>query len=449
MEFSKSKIFETIIDFFKKESIPFCVLRNYEEYPQKIKGDIDVLILPEFIGKIDKILKETADSYNIGIWNYCGGKNESRAPRTFFWTDKNKNINTLHFDFFYCLEEFGAEYLNQYRVVDQRRPFKNFFILDKQSEFMHIIMHGIFWSHDRDHKIRYENKIRGFLKEKRNIPESLIRSVFPFFIANEIINNLKNIRISKIFLKKRIKKYCLLFKNHLFFKKTFYYIRKKLNYTVNVFSPTGEFVVILGPDGVGKSTTAEIIHKLFQAFEIPSRHVHLGFRPAFLPTRQKLGMDKSGIGGFSEEVTDNHDLSKTTLKDTLRYFYHFLDYVLAYFFRIRPILVRGETVIAERYFYDYVIHLSRKKMAVNKKLVEWTFRFLMPKPSACILLFNTHEEILRRRQELTREEITDFMEKGEILGKMAKRFIKAKTDISPDDLAVRLAKWLACSGANK
>jgi flavorubredoxin len=110
--------------------------------------------------------------------------------------------------------------------------------------------------------------------------------------------------------------------------------------------------------------------------------------------------------------------------------------------------VKGEIVIAERYFYDYLLHLKRKNLNVNEKFVNWTFRFFMPKPTACILFVNDAGEILKRRQELTKDEIEEIINRGREYGKKLKKFIEIKTDIIPEKVAIQCAQWLVCNNSN-
>jgi thymidylate kinase len=198
----------------------------------------------------------------------------------------------------------------------------------------------------------------------------------------------------------------------------------------NLFHFSGEFIVILGPDGVGKSTTAEISNRILKLLNIPSYHSHLGFRPTILPRRQKIG--------FGEPKKNK----KYIIRNFFRYCYHFFDYWLGYWFNIYPRLLRGEIVIIERYFYDYIIHPVKKDTFLNKKFINWTFRFFMPKPTACVLFTNDSIEILKRRQELTEEEIENIIREGRKLGKMAKKFIEIKTDKSPEKIAVKMVEWI-------
>ncbi|HDY73030.1 MAG TPA: hypothetical protein ENH86_00450 [Candidatus Jorgensenbacteria bacterium] len=429
----KSEIFGRVVDSFKEKNIPFCVFRNYERYPEEIGGDIDALVLPELLDQVDRVIQEVANDTGSEIWDHCRKREASRMPRAILWFGEKQEIKAIHFDFFYQLEASDVRYENVYSVIERIKPFKKFFILDKKTEFLHIIMHGMFTATTDYYTKRYTDKIRKYLDEGRKIPENSLRRIFPSFIASSIIKNLKDGKVNNIFRWRRIKKILFIVKGGLFFKKLIPYSLRKLKKILNIFYPPGEFVVILGPDGVGKSTTAELTNQLLECFSIPSHHFHLGFRPALLPSRQRIGL---------KEPRQN-----SAFLDLLRYFYHFFDYVFAYYVRVRPRLVRGEIVIAERYFYDYILHLPRKQMTISKKLVWWTFRLFMPKPTACVLLTNSSEEILKRRQELTKEEIVEVLQKGEELGKTVRRFIKLKTDKPPEKIALQLIKWLLCKNS--
>lgn len=431
----KTRVLNEFFEILKRKDIQFCVLRNYYQYPDQIGGDVDVLLLPESAGKISDIVREIADSVDGQAWHCYKEKNEIRMPAAVFRFGTNRKIEVVSFDFLYRLEKFGADYIDVISAMSNRRQFKNFFILDKKTEFFHILMHGLFCAANSDYRKRYEDMILQFINESREIPENAIRKFFPPFIASLIIGNLERRKIDKVFSNPVIEKIVFIIKNRVFLKRFILQIKWRFNKLTSYLFPVGEFLAILGPDGVGKSTTANLAATLLNSIGIPTYHYHLGFRPAFLPSRHKFGMGEPRVDNFKP-------------RGLLRYCYHFLDYVLAYYFQIRPCLVRGEIVIAERYFYDYLLHLDRKNLKVSDRFVWWTFCFFMPKPTACVLLTNDPEEILKRRQELTKERIEDVLRKAKELGKTAKRFIEIKTDIKPQDVALRLAKWIVCNNKN-
>jgi len=436
------QIFEKVIDGFKKENIPFGILRNYENYPDKFGNDVDMLVPQEFLSKIDKLFQQVSRELNAFFWDFCKDISKISMSRAIFIWDKDGQINGLSFDFIYRLKILEKDYLETETVLQKRKAFKNFYILDEESEFFHILIYGMF-APDLVHRQRYALKIKEFLSNGRLIPEDLINKTFPFFIAKKIINFLKKGEVEKVFFRNNLlDNFFLSIKQKVFLKKIKFYLRKRLKRIVNIFFPVGKFIVFLGPDGVGKSTTAVFLNNLLNFISVPSCHSHLGFRPTVLPRRQALGLGEPKSENFqlqSARISLNQ-----RLRDLLRYSYHFLDYLLAYYFQIRPHLVKGKIVIAERYFYDYLLHLERKNLKLNKNFVYWTFRLFMPKPTAIVLLSNDPDEILRRRQELTREEIEEVLRKSREFGKKVSRFIEIKTDKPPEEIAIELAKWIVC-----
>jgi thymidylate kinase len=437
------QIFEKVIDSFKKENIPFCILRNYENYPDKFGNDVDILISPENAGKVKFIVRNIAEEVGGRVWDYCGRTEVSRMPFTIFRFLESGEVESMHLDFLFCITQFGFEYINTHAAIEKRRRFKDFYVLDEETEFLHILLQGMF-NVDKEHRERYKMRIEKYLAEKRKIPINDLRSLFPAFIASSIIKNLEQGRVDKVFSGHRIKKFLFITNNGLLFKKAFQYFPRKFKKLYNLFHPKGQFVVILGPDGVGKSTTAEIVNKLLKCFSIPAFHSHLGFRPTVLPTRQKFGLGEPESHNETRKGTKIRKIFLYSIKLIVRYFYHLTDYILGYWFYVYPRLVKGEILIAERYFYDYLLHPERKVGKLNEGFIYWTFRLFMPKPTAIILLSNDPDEILRRRQELTREEIEEVLRKSREFGKKVSRFIEIKTDKPPEEIAIELAKWIVC-----
>ncbi len=81
-------------------------------------------------------------------------------------------------------------------------------------------------------------------------------------------------------------------------------------------------------------------------------------------------------------------------------FYYSLDYLLGY-----PIIFygrgRGELIIFDRYYYDYLI-IGRMS------LPDWLMTMMMyviPKPDVVVYLRNDPDVILSRKSELTKEEL--------------------------------------------
>lgn len=211
--------------------------------------------------------------------------------------------------------------------------------------------------------------------------------------------------------------------------------RNFLTHPGRLLFPPGKFVVILGPDGVGKSTTADLVRQTLEAFHIPVAHMHLGFRPSILPTRKSLislGKEKTSAPGERSKVPG-----------IIRFFYHALDYILGYFLRVRPLLVKGRIVLGERYYYGYLVDpRKRNELGFPSWLPRFIFRFFIPKPDVVILLSNDPEEIFRRRQEHSVREIERQIAAYGEIGRQAKHFFEVKTDRPPEKIAEEVVERL-------
>ncbi|MBI2035427.1 MAG: glycosyltransferase [Candidatus Liptonbacteria bacterium] len=210
-------------------------------------------------------------------------------------------------------------------------------------------------------------------------------------------------------------------------------LKNILSYPSRLLSPPGNFVVVLGPDGVGKSATAELAAKILEAFHVPVWHAHLGFRPKILPTKQ-------GMFSFGK---NKQPPGESRIPGFFRFLYHALDHFLGYWFVIRPLLTKGKTVIGERYYYSHLVD-PRPKTKYGIPL--WFFKaafFFMPKPDLAILLSNDASEIYERRQEHTPEEIGRQLEEYRRWGMKAKNFLEIKTDKTLPEVAEEFALQLA------
>ncbi len=221
----------------------------------------------------------------------------------------------------------------------------------------------------------------------------------------------------------------------LYEKRKNYNLKRFFTFPKRFLFPGGKFVVILGPDGVGKSTAADLVRQIFEAFHIPVAHMHLGFRPSILPTRKSLvslGKEKLSASG-----------EKSKVPGLIRFFYHALDYILGYFLKIRPLIVKGKFVLGERYYYNYLVDpRPRGELGFPIWLPSLVFKVFIPKPDAVVLLSGKPSEIFRRRQEHPVSEIERQISRYREVGQKTKYFFEIETDRPPEKVAEEIVEKL-------
>lgn len=415
----KSELFKAIIDGLKSGGVKFCVLRSYEDIPDRIYNDVDVLVLQEHAPKFKKIVESVSENNGWVPWLKPRKYNDCHYVIQRY-NEKKDDMETLSLDANFNLTEKGVVYVPGAEALNGTVPYKDFFILPPEYELVHLLVHASFGSPTS--RGYYHKKILQLLETK--VPPGKAAAKWAYPVSRSIKRALENHEVEKATSIARRGYLFFLFKNKSLLFRTREWFKKQGQRVWRRVSVPGNFIVIAGPDGVGKSTTARILSRLIEERYVIAKHLHLGFRPAVLPARKKKGRsdgEKSSIGEFA------------------RFIYHALDYVLGYWTEIRPVRARNGIVVAERYFYDYLVRLQRKKISIRKSVVEAVFKLFLPKPDVFVLLENEYKVVKNRRNDLSEEEMKEQVGLLRYWGKKSPYFLSLKTDESPGNIAFKIA----------
>jgi thymidylate kinase len=182
--------------------------------------------------------------------------------------------------------------------------------------------------------------------------------------------------------------------------------------------PSGLFVVLLGPDGVGKSTIAPQIIRLCG----PAFRQHRAFhgRPNLFGRRRNSG----------KTVTEPHKKPvRGTLKSVAYLLAYFLDYWLGFLLIIRPMLTRSALVVFDRYFHDVLVDPRRYRYGGPM----WLARLLahcVPTPDLIFVLDARQGVILSRKCEVPPQEVWRQREHYQQLARDFQNAHLVKTDRS-------------------
>lgn len=395
-----SLILSNIFEYFNNLQIAYCVMNNYENMPETIPTDVDIAIDKKTFKKLDSILINIASKFNVEIvqkiWHGYYKCAYILSPLSI---DERFR---LQLDFFVDFSAKGfPNLLANSLLLDKRKKYRNFFIPTAEIELPFIVMRRIVKNDLKKEHI--ENMKRLFEQDSINTKKNLI-NVFGEAAGNSIIESIEN--EDRQMFQNRIKEYRNALKKwsrkntpfEYMFKYAIYQFRRIIN---RLSHPIGFMVVLLGPDGSGKSTIARL------TLERVSGSFHGGriqyWRPYLLPAMGKLK-----FWNPSKEIATNprpHDHPKQNrFKSLLRFFYYLADYLIGHPIKIYWAKVKKNIIIFDRYYYDYLVDLFRYQFNIPNWLPK-LFLPIIPVPDLTIYLDAEPEELHKRKQELSLHEL--------------------------------------------
>jgi hypothetical protein len=177
-----------------------------------------------------------------------------------------------------------------------------------------------------------------------------------------------------------------------------------------LLQPTGLIVVVVGPDGAGKSTLASSLIHGCGPFFWKTRRIH--WRPALLPRIGAL------VGRRTTDPETPH-LSKPNgrIVSIAVLFYYWLDFLLGTWLKLMPLRVRSALIVVERGWWDILVDPRRYRLQVPGGLTASLGR-LLPTPDLTLVLDAPAPVLLQRKQELAEAEL---QRQGDLWRELAQR----------------------------
>ena len=166
-----------------------------------------------------------------------------------------------------------------------------------------------------------------------------------------------------------------------------------IHFLRRIAQPTGSWIAFMGPDGCGKSLILNAVSRdLAPAFRTV-RYYHM--RP------RVVGRKATNQG----PVTDPHGQHPRGLVASIAKVLDLeADYIVGYFSKILPALIRTQLILFDRCFYDLLVDSKRIRYGGPRWLLRFAAR-IAPSPDLVILLDAPPEVLWSRKREVPYEEV--------------------------------------------
>jgi len=381
-----------------RERIPYCVLRNYEGLPRVAGRDIDLLIPPDALPQFEDILDSLAAKHGRGV------AREVHRYHLNKYSIALGGSKFLNVDVLTRLLWRGIECCDSKHIL-QSRLFRDTIAIPAKGCEAAVLMLKACLRYGKAQE-RYAERIKSLARED---PVNFVRALKPYFGAAETKFLLRCAqRPDWQALERRSSAIRLNLLCRAAGKTPLRQLRRWINFlkghiTDRFIYPSGLLVALIGPDGSGKSTIAEMLRRklgdsLFNGTDY--RHGRFGILPRL----------RSVLPASARKYprANRSEVRILAMPRALLYLcYYTLDYMLGHFSALRA-KGAGKLVIFDRYFYDYAIQRGFSRLPVSLIMI---LGKLIPRPDVIISLRSNAEEIYSRKGELTPDEISWQLER--------------------------------------
>lgn len=382
-------LFQAFTSAIEQAGVDYCILAGYDRYPEEIQSDVDFMIRAEDLPRLPSLLAEVGRTTGAGLVQIL--RHETTAIYFALAVLNGGRTVFLHPDSSADYRRSGRIWLYADALLARRRRHSHgFFVPSAENAFVYYLIKKLDKGELSEFQAAHLSaRFRESPQACRQVLASMFSSASAELIAEAAATeSWDSVRRKLGPLRAELHG---LAPPEPFGARLSQSFAEVLRRVERVLSPTGLCVAVMGPDGAGKSTVIQrIIEDLAPAF----RRTHY----------QHLRPNLAGKSRSEKPVTDPHGVPPRGLMGSLAKLGYFLaDYLIGYWLKIRPMLVRSTLVVFDRYYHDILIDARRYRYGAPAWLARWVSR-LVPKPDLWLILDAPAEVLQARKPEVSFEE---------------------------------------------
>ena len=384
-----------ILRDFDEAGICYVYLRNYENLPEEIGNDVDLLVTKHMRGVAAKLVENALP--NTG-WELI--RQVEFGPISLFLATKD-GTRFMHLDLFDRVEWHWLEYAVSSAVIERRQWNGMVWHPYPADEVVLNILTRLVYAG----MVRKKHQIQAQLFLEQQDPNSLI-SAFVMHLGTRPGRKLAELVLDQNWeevmrwtpqIRRCLYRRALLCSPSSALLGLWRYLRRAIS---RLMFPPGPFLVFEGADGVGKSTVMEGILPLMK--EITGKSDTLMFH-------WKAARKSLRIGGEAAGAAQNPH-GKSVRSSSLSFLflaYHWLGFWIGYLRHVLPARAKNRTVIGDRYAYEFFLDPARLRLSLPR----WLLRVAsstVPQPDLVLCLVADPTAVIARKQELNEKEIIRY-----------------------------------------
>lgn len=399
----RTHFLEEFFQALSENNITYCVLKNYEDLPEKPGRDVDLWVKEDHFSKCLKVMFAVATSLG---WDFLAPSLRLGVVKAgeYYFIKNQDPYQVCVLDLSPHLGWKGTNYLDEKALAKHIRTRSDGLkIASPGIEAAALIFRGAMMGEIKD-------------KDKPRIQQCLADDPQGF---EEVLREPLGRQNAKVIWEAaRAGKWGFIERHMPLFRRTVLkraLLRKplgQLRQWVRYFSgrlkshlrPShGFFIVFLGPDGAGKTTIAKGLLEAQIIKDVFPRRVYL-YRRFTISWLKKIvqAIKNDGKSTFDTEIRDDDSpVPLGTCKAAIYSIYLGFEYLLGYY-ALQRIRSNAGVVAFDRYFYDYLVFEDFGRCP--RWLLMAIIR-IIPRPDALVYLQNDPKTIYARKPERSVDEI--------------------------------------------